>query len=184
MLFGFGAAAIVEVVLCALLSGIQGMQLYVELLTAKDIEALSPLPALMINLYAIGENLNIDSPLLSGALAVLTLALTGMAVWKAPYWRSLAAAVAGSLLIAPHVFRYDASFLLLPLWLVMFVSKSSFSRFAALALVVPIPYFIAIFGKPYGAVPPLAILVFLVALARESYLALDQERAPLGDEAS
>ena len=184
MLFGFGAAAIVEVVLCALLSGIQGMQLYVELLTAKDIEALSPLPALMINLYAIGENLNIDSPLLSGALAVLTLALTGIAVWKALYWRSLAAAVAGSLLIAPHVFRYDASFLLLPLWLVMFVSKSSFSRFAAFALLVPIPYFIAIFGKPYGAVPPLAILVFLIALARENYLESHRQRSPVGDEVS
>ena len=184
MLFGFGAAAIVEVVLCALLSGIHGTQLYVELLTAKDIEALSPLPALMINLYAIGENLNIDSPVLPGVLAVLTLALTGIAVWKAPYWRSLAAAVAGSLLIAPHVFRYDASFLLLPLWLVMFVSKSSFSRFAALALVVPIPYFIAIFGKPYGAVPPLAILVFLVALARESYRETHPEGSALGEGAS
>ena len=103
---------------------------------------------------------------------------------KHPYWRSLAAAVAGLLLIAPHVFRYDASFLLLPLWLVMFVSKSSFSRFAALALVVPIPYFIAIFGKPFGAVPPLAILVFLVALARENYLELQHERAPLGKGAS
>ena len=184
MLFGFGTAAIVEVLLCALLSGIQGLQLYVELLTAKDIKALSPLPALMINIYAIGENLTIDSPVLSGVLVVLTLGVTGIAVWKAPYWRSLAAAVAGSLLIAPHVFRYDASFLLLPLWLVMFVSKSSFSRFAALALVVPIPYFIPIFGKPYGAVPPLAILVFLVALARENYLELHQERAPLGEEAS
>ena len=184
MLLGFGAAAIVEVLLCALLSGIHGMQLYAELLTSRYIKALSPLPALMINLYAIGENLNIDSPVLSGALAVLTLALTGIAVWKAPYWRSLAAAVAGSLLVAPHVFRYDASFLLLPLWLVMFVSKSSFSRFAALALVVPIPYFIAIFGKPYGAVPPLAILVFLIALARENYLESHRQRSPVGDEVS
>ena len=112
MLLGFGAAAIVEVLLCALLSGIHGMQLYAELLTSRYIEALSPLPALMINIYAIGENLTIDSPVLSGVLVVLTLGVTGIAVWKAPYWRSLAAAVAGSLLIAPHVFRYDASFLL------------------------------------------------------------------------
>ena len=184
MLSGFGAAAIVEVLLCALLSGIQGLQLYVELLTAKDIKALSPLPALMINIYAIGENLTIGSPVLSGVLVVLTLGVTGIAVWKAPYWRSLAAAVAGSLLIAPHVFRYDASLLLLPLWLVMFVSKSSFSRFAALALVVPIPYFMAIFGKPFGAVPPLAILVFLIALARENYLESHQQRSPVGDEVS
>ena len=184
MLLGFGAAAIVEVLLCALLSGIHGMQLYAELLTSRYIEALSPLPALMINIYAISKNLDIDSPVLSGVLVVLTLGVTGIAVWKAPYWRSLAAAVAGSLLIAPHVFRYDASFLLLPLWLVMFVSKSSFSRFAALALVVPIPYFIAIFGKPYGAVPPLAILVFLIALARENYLESHQQRSPAGAEAS
>ena len=183
MLLGFGAAAIGEVLLCALLSGIQGMRLYVDLLTAKDIKALSPLPALMINVYAVGENLDVYSPLLSGALVVLTLGVTAIAVWKAPYWRSLAAAVAGSLLIAPHVFRYDASFLLLPLWLVMFVSKSSFSRFAALALLIPIPYFIAIFGKPYGAVPPLAILVFLIALARENYLEVHQERALLGEGA-
>ena len=126
MLLGFGAAAIVEVLLCALLSGIHGMQLYAELLTSRYIEALSPLPALMINIYAISKNLDIDSPVLSGVLVVLTLGVAGIAVWKAPYWRSLAAAVAGSLLIAPHVFRYDASFLLLPLWLVMFVSKSSF----------------------------------------------------------
>ena len=184
MLFGFGAAAIVEVLLSALLTGMQGMQLYVGLLTAKDNSVIWALPALMINLHAIGENLNTDSLVLSGVLVVLTLGATAIAVWRAPYWRSLAAAVAGSLLIAPHVFRYDASLLLLPLWLVMFVSKSTFSRFAALALVVPIPYFIAVFGKPFGAVPPLAILVFLIALARENYSELHQQRAPLGEEAS
>ena len=184
MLFGFGVAAIVEVLLSALLIGMQGMQLYVELLTAKDNSVIWALPALMINLYAVGENLNIESLVFSGVLVVLTLGVTAIAVWRAPYWRSLAAAVAGSLLIAPHVFRYDASLLLLPLWLVMFVSKSTFSRFAALALVVPIPYFIAIFGKPYGAVPPLAILVFLVALARENYLETHRQRSPVGDEVS
>ena len=184
MLFGFGAAAIVEVLLSALLTGMQGMQLYVGLLTAKDNSVIWAFPAFMINLHAIGENLNTDSLVLSGVLVVLTLGVTAIAVWRAPYWRSLAAAVAGSLLIAPHVFRYDASLLLLPLWLVMFVSKSTFSRFAALALVAPIPYFIAVFGKPFGAVPPLAILVFLIALARENYSELHQKRAPLGEEAS
>ena len=66
----------------------------------------------------------------------------------------------------------------------MFVSQSSFSRFAALALVVPIPYFMAIFGKPYGAVPPLALLVFLVALARENYLESHPEGSALGEGAS
>ena len=95
MLLAFGAAAIVEVLLCALLSGIHGMRLYAELLTSRYIKVLSPLPALMINIYAISKNLDIDSPVLSAVLVVLTLGLVMIALWKAPCWRSLAAAVAG-----------------------------------------------------------------------------------------
>ena len=53
MLFGFGAAAIVEVLLSALLTGMQGMQLYVGLLTAKDNSVIWAFPAFMINLSAV-----------------------------------------------------------------------------------------------------------------------------------
>ena len=48
-------------------------------------QALSPLPALMINIYAISKNLDIDSPVLSPLPALM------IAVWKAP--SMLAAAV-------------------------------------------------------------------------------------------
>ena len=174
MFLGYAAVAIAEVGVSLLLGGVGGAQKYVDLLLTGEVEGVWPVPSLAITVHTIGRNFEISSPGLSIGLSIglvaVVLVLVGLAAWRAPYWRWFSAAVAGSLVSAPHVFRYDAAVLLLPLWVVIFTSKDKLSRLAALLLLVPIPYFASAFGPPWGIVPPLAILLFLAALARENYL--------------
>jgi hypothetical protein len=169
MLQGFCAVAAVEVLLSLVLAGPQGVLQYANLLRAKDVERLSPSPELMINLYSIGLNLGVDNVFFAGGLAVAVLVLLVMAVRRAPLWRFFSAWAAASLLIAPHVFGYDAALLLLPLWLAIFHSRSTLTRIAATFLVTPIPYGGSVLDSPWAAIPALSLLVFLVALAQESY---------------
>ena len=170
MFLGYVVVAIAEVGVSLLLGGLGGAQKYVDLLLTDEVEGVWPVPSLAITVHTIGRNLEISSLGLSIGLVAVVLVLVGLASWRAPYWRWFSAAVAGSLVSAPHVFRYDAAVLLLPLWVVIFTSKDKLSRFAALLLLVPIPYFAWAFGPPWGIVPPLAILLFLAALARENSL--------------
>ena len=170
MFLGYVVIASVETGVSLLLGGFGGAQKYVDLLLTDEVEGLWPVPGLAITVHAIGRNFGISSLGLSIGLVAVALVLVGLATWRAPYWRWFSAAVAGSLVSAPHVFRYDATVLLLPLWVVIFTSKDKLSRFSALLLLVPIPYFASAFGPPWGIVPPLAILLFLAALARENSL--------------
>ena len=172
MFLGYTVVAIAEIGVSLLLGGFGGAEKYLHLLLAGEVEGVWPVPGLAISVHAIGRNFGVTSPGLSLGLSLglvaVVLILVGLAAWRAPYWRWFSAAVAGSLVGAPHVFRYDATVLLLPLWLVIFSSKDKFSRFVALLLLVPIPYFAAAFGPPWGIVPPLAIILLLAALAREN----------------
>lgn len=169
MLHGFCAVAAAEVLVSLVLGEPQGILQYINLLRAKDIERLSPSPELMINLYSIGLNLGVDSVFFAGGLAVAVLVLVVMAVRRAPLWRFFTGWAVGSLLIAPHVFGYDAALLLLPLWLAIFHSRNTLTRIAATFLVTPLPYGGLVLDSPWAAIPALSLLVFLAALARESY---------------
>ncbi len=169
MLQGFCAVATAEVLASLALGGTQAVSQYASLLRAKDLERLSPSPELMINLYSIGINFGIDSIFLAAGLALAAVVLLVMGVRRAPLWRFFTVWTVGSLLIAPHVFGYDAALLLLPLWLALFCSKSVPTRIAATFLVTPIPYAGSLLDSPWAALPALSLLLFLAALAREGY---------------
>jgi hypothetical protein len=167
-LAGFSAAASVASGLSFVLAGYAGVQSYIGLLLAKDLSRLSPAPEKMLNVQSIALNLGVENTL-PAALTVVVLALLVVSLWKAPFWRALAAALASSLLVAPHVYAYDAALLLLPLWLVIFLSKQRLSRVCAAALLIPLPYLSFLFGSPWTALPAVTLFCFLLALATESY---------------
>jgi hypothetical protein len=77
----------------------------------------------------------------------------------------VAAASAGSLLVVPHVYGYDAGLLLVGLWLAMFESRDKGVRIAATVLLTPLPLFLGLAGAPWAAATPLALLAFLSSLA-------------------
>jgi hypothetical protein len=134
-----------------------------------DLRHLSPSPELMINLSGLAINFGLDHITVTGLLTGAAVILTIAACWRAPLWRSIAAASAGSLLVAPHVYGYDAGLLLAGLWLAMFEGgKERAMRFpgiAATVLLTPVPFLLSLAGSPWSAATPLALLAFLASLA-------------------
>ena len=166
---GFCAVAALEVAVSAIVAGWSGMKQYADLLLAKDIRGLSPSPELMINVHSIPKNFGIDQPLISATLVILVLGLVALGVRGAPLWRWLSVALVGSLLVPPHVYGYDASILLLPVWLALFSSKKLWARLMALALAAPPVFFLSMAGAPWSVLPALVLLLFLTALAWENH---------------
>jgi hypothetical protein len=165
MLAGACAAVTAELLISLVLAGPSGMVKYAALLRMSDLRHLSPSPELMINVRSIALNLFADNIAVSGLLTGLAVFLTVAACWGAPLWRAVSAASAGSLLVAPHVYGYDAGLLLVGLWLAMFESNARGLRIMATVLITPIPMLLALAGSPWSAAAPLALLAFLASLA-------------------
>jgi Glycosyltransferase family 87 len=165
MMAGACAAVAVELLVSLALAGPAGMARYVALLRMTDLPRLSPSPELMINVRGLALNLGIDSVAVTGVLTVAVVILTAAACWRAPLWRFVAAASAGSLLAVPHVYGYDAGLLLIPLLLAMFESGLKGPRIAATVLLTPLPLLLGLAGAPWAAATPLALLAFLGSLA-------------------
>jgi hypothetical protein len=85
------------------------------------------------------------------------------------WWQALAAAQAGSILLAPHTFLYDSTLLVLPALLVCFFSVHMWPRIAAMVCLTPVIYLCQLAEKPWTAAPALAIAMLLIALAWESW---------------
>ena len=169
MLAGFCAVAAAEGMLCLALGGMEGVRTYVALLQNKNLDYLSPSKELMINFQGLTENLGISSTTGAAAVMALIFILFVAAVRSAPLWRLFAATATASLLIAPHVYAYDATLLLLPLWLTIFESRWPPSRITATLLCTPIPFGFALAGKPWAIVSSASLLVFLLWLALEGF---------------
>jgi hypothetical protein len=165
MLAGACAAVAVEAMVSLALAGPSGIAKYVALLRMTDLRHLSPSPELMINVRGLALNLGIDSTIASGLLTAIAVILTIAACWRAPLWRAVAAASAGSLLVAPHIYGYDAGLLLAALWLAMFESRTRCPRITAAILLTPVPLLLGLAGSPWAAATPLALLAFLASLA-------------------
>ena len=162
-----GACVVVatELLVSLLLAGSGGIAEYFALLRKKDIEHLNPSPELGISIHALAINFNMDNPIARGMLVAAVVALVLIACWRAPLWRWVAAASAGSLLVPPHVYGYDAGLLLASLWLAIFVCIEKWTRISATLVTTPIPYLMTLAGSPWAAATPLALLVFLSTLA-------------------
>jgi hypothetical protein len=166
MALGACAAVAAESLVSLWLSGWQGIAEYFQLLRNKDIERLSPSPELMINVHGLAINFGMDNLAVRGLLVGLVILLVAVACWRAPLWQWIAAASAGSLLVPPHVYGYDASLLLLSIWLAIFMSPGKWTRLAALLVCTPIPFLMNLAGTPWAAATPIALLLFLLSLCR------------------
>ncbi len=102
------------------------------------------------------------SPLL-GSVAVFGLWLT--ASYKAPRWRWWASTAVAGILLASHVYGYDAALLLLPIWLTLFENTWKPGRIAATLVSTPIPYLMTLADKPYSVAGAAGLALFLVVLA-------------------
>ena len=167
ILAGFCAMAAAEAGLSILLGGFHGAALYVALLRNKSLDHLSPSPELMISFQGLAANLGLPY---AGALAIIALVIVAFlfAIRNAPLWRMFSITALASLLIAPHVYGYDAALLLLPIWLVIFESARPLSRIAATLLSTPVPFGFAMAGKPYALVSSASMLAFFLILVAEN----------------
>ncbi len=157
MLAGACAAVTAELLIWLALAGPDGMAKYFALLRMTDLRHLSPSPELMINLQGLMSNLGTDSIAVRVVLTAAAVVLTAAACWRAPLWRFVAAASAGSLLVAPHVYGYDAGLLLIGLWLAVFESGgqsgSRGPRITATVLLTPIPLMLGLARTRRGPPP-------------------------------
>lgn len=165
MMLGASAAVAAESLVSLWLSGTSGMAGYFHLLRNRDIERLSPSPELMINVHGLAINFGMDNLVVRGLLVGVAILLVAAACWRAPLWQWIAAASAGSLLVPPHVYGYDASLLLLSIWLAIFMSPGKWTRLAATLICTPIPFLMNLAGTPWAAATPLAVLLFLASLS-------------------
>ncbi len=165
MLAGFGVAAAVEVTACVALGGWGVITAYAALLTNPTIEHLSPSPELMISVQGLLANLGIESRL---ALLAASASVAGVFIWRvrnAPLWKMFALTPVASLWIVPHVYGYDASLLLLSIWLTIFCARQPAPRIAATLLSTPIPFGFALAGQPWAIVSSGSLLLFFGILA-------------------
>jgi hypothetical protein len=165
MLAGFCAVAAAEAGLSLALGGIEGARTYVALLRNKSLDHLSPSKELMICFQGLTENLGIESPAVTGTIIAAILLLFVFAVYQAPLWKMFAVTAVASLLVAPHVYGYDATLLLLPFLLTIFYSQLAGAKIAATLLCTPLSFGFALAGKPYAIVASASLVVFLVLLA-------------------
>src|SRR5579871_6726798 len=167
ILGGFCAMAAAEVLVCLALGGRRGAELYVALLRNKSLDHLSPSPELMISYQGFAANLDITAP---WAIAAILIAIVGIflfAVRNAPVWKMFCLTALASLLIVPHVYAYDATVLLLPIWLTIFKSVQLPSRIAATLFSTPIPFGFALADKPWAVVSSAStMIVFLLVAIR------------------
>ncbi|MGA3187330.1 MAG: glycosyltransferase family 87 protein, partial [Bryobacteraceae bacterium] len=172
MLAGFCAMAAGEAFVSLALGGMKGARTYAALLQNKSLDHLSPSKELMISFQGLTENLGITSPPAIAAVIGVIFLIFLFAVYKAPLWKMFAVTAVASLLVAPHVYGYDATLLLLPFLLTIFNSQLTGAKIVATLLCTPLPFGFALAGKPYAVVASASLVIFLLLLA------IDRERSP------
>jgi len=175
MFAGFCGMAAVEVISCWLLGGTALIRSYVKMLGDKHLDILSPSPQLMISYEGFAANLGISSPVFNLLLIASIVVLFVWTVREAPLWRMFAVTAVASELIVPHVYGYDATLLLLPIWLTIFNSKQPASKVAAALMATPLPFLFALADRPWAVVSSASMLLFFAVLVYEKAAAAIKE---------
>jgi hypothetical protein len=72
------------------------------------------------------------------------------------------------MLVAPHVFMYDSTLIVLPALLIYFHGSGFRTRIAATLFFVPIPYLLQLADKPWTMAPSLVVSALLISLLLEA----------------
>ncbi len=171
MLVGYCATAAALMAISLALGGIADARLYVALLQNKTLDRLAPSPELMISYPGLFANLGIES---KWAVAFFIAAMIAMFVITILHrdWRVLFILTpVASLLIAPHVYGYDAALLMVPLLLTIFETTNKPARIAATLLSTPVPFGMALADKPWAIASSASLLTFFLVSSYSRVLA-------------
>lgn len=119
MLLGFTCSAAMEFLVSLFVSGTGGLESYIRFLSLPS-DALHPAPEKVISMWGILANLHIHRPAVAAACITLCATATVLRSFRLNTEQIFITATAASLFIAPHVYLYDATILLLPIWLMIF----------------------------------------------------------------
>jgi hypothetical protein len=178
MLAGFALTGTVFLAAALVFIGPSGLASYVDVLLHGKTELSGHSADTMANIYSVPANFGIQWMPLNAALAMLVIGIALHGLRRAPDWRAIAITATASLLISPHAFGYDASMLLLPVWLVVENATRKISRYTALILAAPVTFFFTLADPPLRCIPALALLAFLIAMVTERALTAGAEPLP------
>jgi hypothetical protein len=162
MLAGFALAGALEAGASLALGGLEGAKTYMAFLREQE-GHLTPNPEHMINVHGLMVGLGVDNAVLRWVLVGLVAAAVLGIARRREWWQGLVAAQVGSALVAPHVFMYDSTIVVLPA-LLMFFQEGKLTRAAAAVFFTPIPYLIQMVGIPWTIAPSLVLSGLLASL--------------------
>ena len=171
MFMGYCTAAAALLLISLALGGIADARLYLALLQNKSLDHLAPSPELMISYQGFFANLGVESqwPVALFIAGVVTVFV--IAVWPRD-WRPLFILTPlASLLIAPHIYGYDAALLMVPLLLTIFETTNKPARIAATLLSTPVPFGMALADKPWAIASSASLLTFFLVSSYSRVLA-------------
>jgi hypothetical protein len=142
---------------------------YIALLRRDDLERLAPSPEMMVNIRAVA--INFGAPWVVIPLILLVVAIVVYAARLSADWQWFGAAIAGSLLLPPHVYLYDVASLLVFLLAALTSAKSPLTRWTAFLIILPPIHGAIALGAPWAAIPPLVIIAFMLCLVWDRKLA-------------
>jgi len=166
MLAGLAVCGLGQGLLSLVIIGWSGLGEYAAFILHLD-RYYSPIKN--IDLNAILLNAGISS---QPFLIVLTALVVGLVLWcsrrTGPLWITFTLATAGSLLIGPHVYTYDGTMLLLPIWCVLSLSRFRVAGLTAATICTPIAAIASSCGPPLAGFMALALFVFVAGVCLES----------------
>jgi len=158
MMAGFAAIGAIELIVSLHLAGWDGVSSYVQFLLSSKFHVA---PEKVVSLWGLLANLGLmNAPRgivggVAGAICVTVLSR------KAGLEQLFTIAAAGSAVVAPHVYLYDATVLLLPLWLAIFVCTDRSVRRAAMLFSKPYIFAVLLLlWPPFTALPAIVLLIF------------------------
>lgn len=169
MLGGFASGGALLGLISLALGGFQDARYYLAMLTDKGLERLSPTPEFMINVQAIAINIGAPAVPFFAMAATIVVILLMVAIHDAPLWRWFSSALIAGMVVAPHTYGYDATALLLVLWLVLFEAREPRTRIVAAVFATPLVPLATLAGTPWAATTAVVLLLLLAALAAEAY---------------
>ncbi len=163
MLAGFGAGALVFLILDFALAGAAGWARYIELLGRRDLDRMTPGLHLMPNIYGLFANLGIPHLWWLGLFVVIPCLV--LCALRLPWPKAIVAAQLASILCVPHAFLYDLSYLLYANMALLASGAQGHVKWAAFLLTVPLIYFANMLVPPWTGLLALAEFYLLVSLA-------------------
>lgn len=166
VLASYSACGVAAATLSVFLCGGQGIRSYAALLLRKDLATLAPSPERMLGFNGLLANLGVNSRFVLLALGIAALFLVARCAWSSPdNWRWLWSAVAGSMLLSPHTYAYDAAVLLIPGLLCVFQGETTVLKVTGAIILAPLLYGLNMAGSPYAAIVSLALATFFAAVS-------------------